>query len=198
LAGEDTTANTLAWAIDYLVDKPALQDEMYAEIQANYPAATAEESGALNYDDLDKFPLSFAAAQESMRLKPVAPYLYLEGYQDEVIEGYEIPKGTMLVALLSNEGFNAGLFPEPQAFKPQRWLNLSAETRKQYAAELMPFGFGARLCPGRQLSFVEMKLTLIELLRRYKFSRRPGYGPTKEIFAFTMVPDNLVVDVFPR
>ena len=198
LAGEDTTANTLAWAIDYLADKPELQDQMYKEIQANHPTSAADEGAALSFDDLDKFPLTFAAAQESMRLKPVAPYLYLEAYQDEVIEGYEVPKGTMLVTLLSNEGINARLFPDPQAFKPQRWLNLSDKTRKQYAAELMPFGFGARLCPGRQLSFVEMKLALIELLRRFKFSRHPGYSPAKEIFAFTVVPDNLVVDVLPR
>ncbi len=198
LAGEDTTANTLAWAIDYLVDEPELQDEIYAEIQTNYPAFAAEEGGSLSYDDLEKFPLTFAAAQESMRLKPVAPFLYLEGYQDEVIEGYKIPKGTTLTALLSSEGFNAELFPEPHAFNPKRWLNLSDENRKQYAAELMPFGFGARICPGRQLSFVEMKLALIEMLGRFKFSRHLGYGPAKEIFAFTVVPDNLVVNVLSR
>lgn len=188
LAGEDTTANTLAWTIHYLADSPELQNEIHKEIIDHYPT-----SGELTWDDLDNFPLTFGAAQEAIRMKPVAPFLYLEGLEDEELCGYRIPKGTMIIALLSGKSFDNEVFKQPEQFNPKRWLDITPETVRKYANELMPFGAGPRLCPGRQLSFVEMKLGLIELLRNFKFERSIDHGPTQERFLFTVVPDNLMV-----
>lgn len=190
LAGEDTTANTLAWTIDGLAEKPDVQDEIFAEIQENYP-----ENAALSLQDLDKFPLTFAAAQESMRLKPVAPYTFLENNQDTTIEGYYIPKGTAILVILSHDGQDSKLFPKPEQFDIHRWLAISDEQRKEAAQRLMLFGYGPRLCPGRQLAFVEMKLALIEILKRFKFTRTDSQKAAKEITAFTLAPDKVEVTV---
>lgn len=193
LAGEDSTANTIAWTIEYLADMPNLQDEIYLEIKNNYPT-----SGKISWNDLDKFPLTFAAAQESMRLKPVAPMTPLENINDEVILGYFIKKGTSITALLSSESFNEELFPNPEAFSPNRWINMSSESRKVIDKSLMPFGGGARMCPGRQLSFIEIKLSLIEILYRFKFERAEKESKTKEKMLFTLVPENLMIKVTHR
>ena len=193
LAGEDTTANTIAWTINYLADHPQLQDEMYQEIQTHYP-----KSGTLSLNDLDHFPLTFGAAQEALRLKPVAPYLYLESYEDEVVEGYQIPKGTVMQGLLAHQGHSSDLFENADLFQPHRWLNLSDEQRKRYQQQLMPFGAGPRQCPGRQLAFIEMKIALIELLRQFQFLRKDGQAPAKETLAFTVIPTELNVNIIPR
>ncbi len=192
LAGEDTTANTLAWTIHYLASRPDLQDRAFAEIEQNYPPG-----GALNYADLDRFPFTFACAQEAMRLAPVAPHLLLEAYEDQLIEGYRVPKGVMIFAVLGAAGFSDLAFPNADQFMPERWLRLGDDDKKRFAGELMHFGYGARLCPGRQLSFVEMKTALIELLRHYSFKSTPGHRVT-ETLAFTVTPANLHVDITPR
>ncbi len=192
LAGEDTTANTLAWTIHFLADQGDLQDQVHAEIEANYPRGRP-----LGYTDLDRFPLTFACARESMRLVPVAPYLLLEAYRDQVVEGYRLPAGVMVMVLLAASGLQELAFRDADRFMPQRWLSLSDGDQKRFASELMPFGYGPRLCPGRQLSFVEMKVALIELLRRFRFRRTAGHEVT-ESMAFTVVPTNLRVDIDQR
>lgn len=198
MAGEDTTANTLAWAMDYLVDKPALQEELYQEIQENYPANNTVTRNQLSWEDLDRFPLIMGAAQESMRLKPVAPLLFLEGLEDEDICGYQIPKGTMITALLSTASFDSALFENPEEFDPHRWSSMPAENLKKISRELMPFGGGPRLCPGRQLALTEMKIGLIEMIRQFKFVRTDGYKASRELFLLTVVPENLMVRAIPR
>lgn len=193
LAGEDTTANTLAWSIHHLLDRPDLQEALYQEIQTHYP-----EQDGMSVKLLERFNLCSAVIQEALRLKPVAPFLFLESYQDESLHGYLVPKGTTLVALLSHASNNEHLFEQASVFEPQRWLDFNAQQRKQCATHLMPFGAGARLCPGRQLALVELKLALIEMLRTFKFTRHPDHTHVKEIFAFTVLPKGLIVNAHTR
>lgn len=188
LAGEDTTANTLAWTIHYLASHPDIQEAIYQEIQAS------SNSSAPDFDDLDNFPLTFASAQEAIRLKPVAPFLYMENIKDEVIEGHLLPAGT----LINHESKNDELFKQPEAFDPQRWLNLSTEDKRVYNKMLMPFGAGARLCPGRLLSFIEMKVALISLLKDYHFTHHDEDVQVDDSFEFTLVPKHLKVNAFKR
>lgn len=189
LAGEDTTANTLAWTMHFLADNPLLQQQVKQEIDEHYP-----QDHPLTFEDLDHFPLTFACAQEAMRMVPVAPWLLLEPNEDISIEGYHVPQGTTIFALLGNNGFQNACFPKADAYHPERWLNLNANDKKRFANELLHFGFGTRLCPGRQLSFVEMKVALIETLKRFHFSRSPGSQVTEKL-AFTVMPENLLLDL---
>jgi len=122
---------------------------------------------------------------------PVVPVLYLENIEQQLIEGYEIPAGTMLIIMLSQAGFNPELFPNPESYQPQRWLNINPELQKNYAKELMPFGGGPRLCPGMQLAFVEMKAALISVLGKYQFTHAQSPSDVKPQFAFTVIPKQL-------
>ena len=193
LAGEDTTANTLAWVIDYLVDDSELQESVYQEIQTHFPNDTE-----IAFDKLDKCTLINSIIHETMRLKPVAPHLYIEPINDEVVEGHLFPAGSTIVVLLDAEGFDEELFPQPNKFDPLRWQKISEENKKLYASKLMQFGYGPRLCPGRQLSLVEMKLALIELCRKFEFKRTKGTQPAEEVIKFTLQPLGLSVDAKVR
>jgi len=193
LAGEDTTANTLAWAIDFLAENPLLQDALHQEITERYPS-----EGTPTVEQLTEFELVSGVIHETLRLKPVAPFLYIEPLHNEIVEGYEIPAGTKMILLLGGDGFDETLFPQPQLFDPYRWVTLPEDIRKDYATRLMPFGYGSRLCPGRQLSFVEMRLSLIELIRRFRFKRTPGSQPADEALNFTLQPTGLRVDCVAR
>jgi len=193
LAGEDTTANTLSWIIHYLTEYPEYQDKIYVEI--NEKLATTD---LRHPNSLDDFPFLSAVIQEAMRLMPVAPFIYLENISTENIAGYQIPAGTMLVMLLSQTGHDETEFNKPENFKPERWINMSTENQKKYAKELMHFGGGARLCPGMQLSFVEIKYALIALFKQFTFTKSDTNQKTQDYFAFTVTPNNLKVNVHLR
>lgn len=193
LAGEDTTANTLAWTFHFLSVHTEFQELLHQEIIANYPA-----SGELRWEDLDNFPLVYGAIQESMRLRPVAPFLFLQNYQDEVIENYRIPKNTTIVCLLAHGGKNPEVFPEPNAFNPLRWRDLTDEQKQKYAVEIAPFGGGPRLCPGMQLSIIEQKLVMIEVLKRFMLTPSVGYQNVDDRYRFSVMPEGLRVDVARR
>ncbi len=192
LAGEDTTATTLAWTIHYLASHPDIQQQVQQEIDQNL------QGDVPTYEQLDDFPLTFACAQEAIRLKPVAPFMYMENIEDEMIEGHHIPAGTLIFTLLNQESQNEILFQQPQAFNPKRWLELTQEQKRSSNRMLMPFGAGARLCPGRLLSFIEMKIALISLLKNFSFTHHNGESTTEDSFEFTLIPKGLRVNIQQR
>lgn len=193
LAGEDTTANTLAWTFHFLSVHSEFQDMLHQEIIANYP-----ENGELKFEDLDNFPLVNGAIQESMRLRPVAPFLFLQNYQDEIIENYRILKNSTIVCLLAHGGSNPEVCPEPNAFNPLRWCNLTDEQKRKHALEIAPFGGGPRLCPGMQLSIIEQKMVMIEVLKRFTFTASDAYQNVDDRYRFSVMPEGLRVDVARR
>lgn len=197
LAGEDTTANTLAWTVDFLADREDLQDQIFEEIEANLPR-TNGEIAPLKFDQLDSCPLLLAVINESMRLRPAASILTMQGLEDSEVCGYHVPKDTPIFMHLSATSFDPDVFDQPNEFKPERWLSMSEAQLKQVNKDLMPFGGGTRLCPGRLLSLVEMKMALIEMLRRYRFTRPEGYSAGKELLNFTLMPDQVMVTVTAR
>ena len=193
LAGEDTTANTLGWIIHYLTKNPKYQDQIKQEIEDKL-----EEIDLSKPEHLDQFPVLFSVIQEAMRLMPVAPFLYLENNHPETIAGYHIPKNTMVVVLLSQSGHSSEIFDEAEKFKPERWLNFSDIDKKQHSKDLMHFGSGPRQCPGMQLSLIEIKYAMIMLIKNFTFSRDENSGRTQDLFAFTVMPKNLMINVRQR
>jgi cytochrome P450 len=192
LAGEDTTANTLAWTIHYLANHPDIQEKVHQEIVEGLTEETPE------YDELENFPITFAAAQEAMRLRPVAPFMYMENIHDEIIEGHHIPAGTLIFMMLNQQSSNEALFPNSDEFNPMRWLDISNEQKRTFSKVLMPFGAGTRLCPGRLLSFIEMKAALITILKQYRFTQHKGEDNTEESYEFTLIPKGLKVNIYHR
>jgi cytochrome P450 len=98
LAGEDTTSNTLAWMMYMMTEHPAVQARMQEEADrilgsAHRPADYAS-TGELRYIE--------AVAHETMRLKPVAPFLWLEPTEDIVIGDVHVPKGTAVNVLTAH------------------------------------------------------------------------------------------------
>jgi len=192
LAGEDTTANTLAWTIHYLAQNPEIQDEVYQEIKDKLKGDVPE------FSELDDFPLTYACAQEAMRLKPVVPLMTAQLLEDLVIEGYAIPKDTVVFMLVNFQSGQEDTFPNPDKFDPTRWTKLPAERIKSNAKASMPFGGGARICPGRALSIIEMKSALVTILNEFRFTHHNGIVTTQDCVEFTLVPKNLKVNVYKR
>jgi len=187
LAGEDTTANTLAWMI-YLLDR---NRDALSRAREEVRAILRSKPLPENYDELSTLPFVEACINETMRLKPVAPIIMLQPTRDTLVAGIEVPKGTLLMCLMRAAATDKRRFPDAQAFDPSRWLSSAPASSAKRVA--MPFGAGPRLCPGRYLAMLEMKMVIAMLFGSFDIERvtTPDGKEAKEHLAFTMAPVGL-------
>ncbi|NUZ07996.1 cytochrome P450 [Piscinibacter koreensis] len=188
VAGEDTTANTITWLIHFLFDHPhalgAARDEV-RRVGAQDPSLSLDTIGRLVYLE--------ACLHETMRLKPVAPVQTAQANRDVVVGDVAVPAGAIVVGLVRADATSARHFADPQRFDPARWLATDERTRASPDRVSMPFGAGPRLCPGRYLALLEMKVAAAMLLDGFDLERvgtRHG-GPPEELFSFAMAPREL-------
>src|SRR3984893_2692071 len=145
-------------------------------------------------DDIEtanKLAWAGAVANETMRLRPVGPILMLEAKVETVVGDLLVPEGTRVCVLTRPAACDPDHFVEPQAFRPQRWLGANAGAHDVSAH--IPFGSGPRLCPGRGLALLEMKVLLSMLYRNFNVERAGGAEGVRENFAFSMSPVGLKV-----
>ena len=187
LAGEDTTANSLAWVIYFLAKYPDVQDKLRAEIEAvlgGEPISAFEQVRAIPYLD--------AVIHESMRLKPVAPLNALEANEDFSTGDFSVKKGDFIAILTRAMAMAEHDFEDAQSFDPERWLGNSDERRVNQRA-FIPFGSGPRLCPGRSLALLEMKLVLVMMMQNFVITAAVDLDDVEEELSFTMSPRGLLV-----
>jgi cytochrome P450 len=193
LAGEDTTANTLAWMLWLLSRHRWALERASAEVRR----ALGDERVPSRFEQLDGLEFIEACAHETMRLKPVAPIMPQQAARDTSLGGIAIPKGTMCIFLMRAGATDARNFAQPEAFDPDRWLRDEAAGAKRIS---MPFGAGPRICPGRYLALLEIKMAMATLLGGFDLvsvASADG-GEVNERLAFTMTPTPLVMRLRPR
>ncbi len=195
LAGEDTTANTIAWAIRFFIEHP----ELLARARAEADAVFGSHATAPDLDAVRQLTFIDAFAHETMRLKPVAPILGLEPKEDVEVLGYRIPAGTAMLALTRVNAVSDTHFGDPLVFDPGRWLVDASPTDAPHNPRaFMPFGAGPRFCPGRGLAMVEIKSVLGMLCHHFEPALAAPGTPITERLAFTMLPENLSVRLTAR
>ena len=189
LAGEDTTANTLAWMVWLLHRHPECLARARAEIDSVAgPRAgwTPERFASLAYVE--------ACANETMRLKPVAPSLLLQALRDTTIAGVRVPARTLVWGALRADSLKEAFFADAGRFVPERSLDAGPGGHAESPGRVaMPFGAGPRVCPGRQLAMTEMKIALAVLLGSFEIEgvhTATGCEP-EERLSFTMAPEPL-------
>jgi cytochrome P450 len=189
LAGEDTTANTIAWMLHFISQAPDVQAKLRAEVDG-----VLEQASLLpDITAADQLVYLEAVAYETMRLKPVVPFLFLEPNQDVEVGGVSVPTGTAIVALTWDSGLQEDRFPAARAFQPDRWLADTASAAHDRHT-ILPFGSGPRLCPGRGLALLEIKTAVSMICRHFRFTKAAPAEPVGEVFAFTLMPTNLRLD----
>ncbi len=188
LAGEDTTANTIAWTIYYMARHPDIQREMQREVDSVIGAGTRLS----DIRQIDELRYVNAVIQESMRLKPVFPLLTLEPNQDVVIDNVSVTRGTPLFLLPGHLGQQSGCFTDAWQMRPERWLDDARYVDDNHKA-FMPFGSGPRYCPGHRLAKLECLMAISTLARNFHVLPDPDAVETSEIYAFTLCPSHVPV-----
>jgi len=163
-AGTETTALTLAWALYEASRKPEVAERIRREGDEVWGAAGREPTAA----DYSALAYTRAVIQETMRLYPPIWGLIRVATKPDVIGGKEIKPGDRVVMFAYGAHHNAKFWPEPEEFRPERWMG---GTKGQVKYSYLPFGAGKRSCIGGAMSQVENTLALSMLLRRF----RPEY-----------------------
>ncbi|MBV8105000.1 MAG: cytochrome P450 [Hyphomicrobiales bacterium] len=192
LAGEDTTAFTLAWAIHLLCDSPQWASELRREADA----VVGPMDAPADLDTANRLARASAVANETMRLRPVAPIAGAEANVDTALGDFFVPKGTRIALLLRPAATDPVNFVDPLVFRPERWLEHAGGAHNGSA--LLPFGSGPRMCPGRSLALLEMKTLLAMLTKTFDLERVGTSADVSELFGFTMSPANLRVRLNAR
>ncbi|BBM86631.1 cytochrome P450 [Candidatus Uabimicrobium amorphum] len=194
LAGEDTTAGTLAWMMSYMTKYPEVQNKMQQEADAILGDAKVLQ----NFHDVDKLSYMEAVANETMRLKPVAPLLFMETTKNVDLGGYDIAAGTPIFLLTRHCSLQDDAFTSAREFQPQRWLTPPSSGQSHNLKAFLPFGAGPRFCPGRNLALLEIKTVMAMLCKNFSITSKETLSQNDEILSFTMMPSNLFVSFHQR
>jgi cytochrome P450 len=192
LAGEDTTAHTLAWTTWWLAREPRIQEQLAAEAHELLGAELLPP----DHESASGFGYGEAVLRESMRLTPVASVIFLEALRDVTIADVSVPARTPVLLLTRHAAVQAQSFQRPAVFDPGRWTD--HDSGAHASKGFLPFGAGPRFCPGRNLAFLEAKAALAMLARNFEISLDPAAPPVKEKFTFTTVPKGLSVRLRER
>jgi cytochrome P450/nitrite reductase/ring-hydroxylating ferredoxin subunit len=192
LAGEDTTANSAAWAVHLLTDHP----EWTRRIRDEADNLLAHASTPEDFEAANALTVASAVANEAMRLRPVAPVSVMEANFDTSLGDIEIPRGTLVTVLSRPAAVSDHHFAEAEAFMPQRWLE--APTGAHDLSALIPFGSGPRMCPGRSLALIEMNTILALLYKNFEVERLGRSEDVREVYGFVMSPGGMKVRLRPR
>ncbi|MDP9189154.1 MAG: cytochrome P450, partial [Actinomycetota bacterium] len=144
MAGHETTATALAWAFDLLFRRPDALGRLREEVEAG--AETA-------YMD--------AVIEETLRLRPVVPFVGRELRRPAALGGNELPAGTTVMPSIYLAHTDPASFSDPYAFRPERFLGDAPDTYSW-----VPFGGGTRRCIGAAFAQLEMRVVLRTVLRR--------------------------------
>lgn len=179
IAGHDTTALALAWAFVDILPSPAVVDRVTDELQrvTGGGPPDAEHMPALEYLD--------AAIRESLRRSPVVPFVVRKTTRPFSAGGREYPAGVILCPCSSLVHRREDLYPEPDVFRPERFLD-----RKFGPHEWFPFGGGGRVCLGMPFALYEMKALLATILSQIKLERPPGAKSRSRRYGLVLGPDD--------
>ncbi|TFK69824.1 cytochrome P450 [Pluteus cervinus] len=172
-AGSETTISSLSTFILAMVLHPEAQKKLQTAIEAAVGTDRLPE-----FDDVEHIPYLHAVIRETLRWQPVAPLgVGHATSEDDVYNGYYIPKGAVVVgnswALLREEGIFG---PDTDKFKPERFLTQDGGLDTSMHHE-MAFGFGRRICPGRNIAYSSMMITCASLLQSFSIIKaKDDYG----------------------
>lgn len=162
LAGTDTSAVTLEWAMSLLVNHPKVLKKARAEVDAH-----VGQERLIDEHDLNKLPYIKSIISETFRLCPAAPLLVPHMASDNcTLGGYNVPRGTLLLVNAWAIHRDPKTWDDPTSFKPERYEDGEVEGHK-----LMPFGLGRRACPGAGLAQRIVGLALGSLIQCFEWER---------------------------
>ncbi len=167
LAGHETTALALSYALLQLSRFPAVAERLVAEVDEVLDGRDATVA------DVARLPYTDAVVRETMRLYPPAYTIGREALETCQLRGYEIPRGAQVLTPMWVVHRDPRWWDEPERFAPERWLDGLATRLHRFA--YFPFGGGPRICVGNHFAMQEGILVLATLVQHLEVRPQPGF-----------------------
>lgn len=161
LAGHETSAAMLSWALYELTQNPECMERVRREAEEAFP----EDGTFPTKDAISKMDYTYAVLKEALRKYSVVPVVTRVTKEEDVLGDYKIPKGTTIGLLLQSVHHREDLWPNPDKFDPTRFL----EPNKVAPYTFLPFIDGPRNCLGQHLALLEGRVILAYLVKTFKF-----------------------------
>ncbi|MEH2349583.1 MAG: cytochrome P450 [Nostoc sp.] len=156
--GQDASATAISWALYWIHSTPGVRERLLEELDSL--------GESLDPAKIITLPYLSAVCNESLRIYPTQVITFPRLVESPIeVMGYKLDPGTVVRGCIYLTHQREDLYPQPKQFRPERFLE------KEYSPyEFLPFGGGARRCPGELLALVEMKLVLATILSRYQLA----------------------------
>ncbi|SDM30393.1 pentalenene oxygenase [Allokutzneria albata] len=178
IAGSETTAGALAWALLLL----STHGEALAQVQEEVDRVVTD--GTARYEQLSQLVVTARVLTEAMRLYPPGWMFTRTLAVDTELGGHSLRRGTNLIYSPYLLHHLDSQFAEPQRFDPDRWIE---KTPKDRGSAYLPFGAGPRVCPGQGFAMTEATLALATMIRRWQPHVRADQ-PVRSVLAVAMRP----------
>uniref|UniRef100_A0A1B0DL32 Uncharacterized protein n=1 Tax=Phlebotomus papatasi TaxID=29031 RepID=A0A1B0DL32_PHLPP len=163
--GHDTTASAINMILFSLAENPDIQEKVYEEIME---IIQRKNGNSLEIFDYTNMTYTDRVIKESLRLYPPVPYISRELTEDQLINGYPAPTGTLVEAHIFDLHRDPQYFPDPERFDPDRFLPEQVEKRHPFA--YLPFSAGPRNCIGQKFALLEIKTVIESILINFHLS----------------------------
>ncbi|KAL8523209.1 hypothetical protein ACS0TY_013253 [Phlomoides rotata] len=177
IPGEETVPTAMTLAVKFLVDNPLALAHL---VEENMELKKRKDESCEEYSWTDYMSLPFTqnVISETLRLANIINAVWRKALKDVKIKGYLIPKGWCVLASLSSIHMDGNNYENPYEFDPWRWKNIGSAASSNI---FTPFGGGQRLCPGLELSRLEISIFLHHLVTTYRWTAEKDeiiYFPT--------------------
>jgi cytochrome P450 len=166
-AGHETTAVALAWTLYLLIQHPGAEGRLRAEVAEVLGDRTPVAS------DLPRLAYTRRVIEESLRLYPPVYALVRDVKANDEIGGFSIPARSMVILSPYVTHHHPGVWPEPEAFDPDRFTLERCALRPRFA--WYPFLGGPHQCIGQEFALMEITLVVAMLVQSFRFRLAPGF-----------------------
>lgn len=177
-----TTAHTLTWTLFLLAQHPSLMSKLHQEL------STELDGGQPSLEQIEKLGYMERTLKESMRIMPASAYSQRVTAAPVELGPFKLAPGSGIIFSQFITHHMPELFPEPEAFQPDRWLRINPSPY-QY----LPFGAGPRMCIGAPLAMLILKTTLPTLLQRFKVTVVPNSEVSSKVISTMLAPTSSVM-----
>nr|WQI83143.1 CYP719A45 [Corydalis yanhusuo] len=168
LLAVDSTSETTAWALAFLICEPRVQEKLYQELK-NF----AGENGMIKVEDINKLPYLQAVLKETLRMKPIAPLaLPHKAVRETSLAGNMVEPGTCVMVNIYAIHHDPKVWNEPYKFKPERFLHGEDNddgNMKAMEQSWLPFSAGMRTCAGMELGKLQFGFSLANLVNAFQW-----------------------------
>ncbi|SNS40902.1 cytochrome P450 [Tropicimonas sediminicola] len=171
LAGHETSASALAWALYLLAEFPEAQARVAAEVEAL-------GAGSVGFSDLSRLSFTRNVFREALRLYPPVPMMVRQATRPEQFRDRAVPTGSQIVLSPWHLHRHTRIWENPDGFDPDRWK--TEDGRRCQRDAFIPFSSGPRVCPGAGFAMIEGVLLLALLVDRFRFETVAGRVPVPQ------------------